>query len=63
MTELRVTKSGKVYDKKGRELVNDGSLNDVTSKFLDAWNSAPAKQSKKSATPKKTENTKKPKNK
>jgi hypothetical protein len=57
MTELRVTKSGKVYDKKGKELVNDGSLNDLTSKFLDAWNSAPRKEPKKSAPPKKTKNT------
>jgi|688.fasta_scaffold1248725_1 hypothetical protein len=36
--ELIVTDDGKVFDGNGKEIVDDGTLDELTKAFIEAWN-------------------------
>jgi hypothetical protein len=38
--ELIVTDDGKVFDGNGKEIVNDGTLDELTKAFIEAWNTS-----------------------
>ena len=38
--ELIITDDGKVFDKNGKEIVDDGTLDELTKSFIEAWSSS-----------------------
>ena len=38
--ELIVTDDGEVFDGNGKEIVNDGTLDELTKAFIEAWNTS-----------------------